>query len=52
MNSPALNGMPVTFAGKYSSLAVSGFFRQEATSPSQPPNTARGGSVCRSPSHE
>ena len=52
MNSPALNGMPVTFAGSTSSAVVSGFFRQEATRPSQPPKMPIGGSVCRSPSHE
>ena len=31
---------------------MSGFLRQEATSPSQPPKTPVGGSVWRSPSHE
>ena len=44
--------MPVTLAGRYSSADVSGFFRQEATSPSQPPKMPCGGSVWRSPSHE
>ena len=52
MNSPALNGTPVTFASRYSSRGVSGFLRQEAVSPSQPPKMPRGGSVWRSPSHE
>ena len=40
MYSPALNGTPVTFASRYSSRGVSGFLREEAVSPCQPPKIA------------